>query len=94
MKTTLDSSAIPYASKITMSDKRYERWRRKLTRRKRGMHTMWREARSLSKKQTMSRRDNRPSRCEESRAVGKATKSRCNMNARHCMMNRYEITLE
>ena len=28
MKTTLDSSAIPYASKITMSDKRSERWRR------------------------------------------------------------------
>ena len=86
MKTTLDSGAIPYASKITMSDKRYERWRRRPTRRKRGMHTMWREARSLSEKQKMSRRDHR--------AVGKATKSRCNMNARHCMMNRYEITSE
>ena len=86
MKTTLDSGAIPYASKITMSDKRYERWRRNPTRRNRGLHTMWREARSLSKKQTLSRRDHR--------AVGKATKSRCNMNARHCMMNRYEITSE
>ena len=29
MKTALDSGAIPYSSKITMSDKRYERWRRK-----------------------------------------------------------------
>ena len=86
MKTTLDSGAIPYASKITMSDKGYERWRRSPTRRKRRMHTMWREARSLSKKQMMSRRDHR--------AVGKATKSRYNMNARHCMMNRYEITSE